>query len=317
MLKKHNLLRYTRQCATFASSFNPSTGITPGNVHSTSSLSLHHDFSLARLLSPNTLPQKKTKLICTIGPASDDVKLLEQMIKKGLNIARINFSHDDHEIQFNKLCRIREAIKNAGAQGRVGIMLDTKGPEIRTGFLEKGKIDIKKDDIIRVTPDYDVKCNSEVIAISYASLLSHISVGQRILIADGNLALEVEHIDFPNNCVVTRSLNSFVLGEKKNVNLPGVQVDLPVITEKDMYDIQDFGVKHGVDYIALSFARGPNCVERCREVLGVEGQEIRVIPKIENEQGLENLVDIVKASDGIMMARGDLGKIWVILCEYL
>lgn len=234
--------------------------------------------------------------------------MLEKMILGGLNVARINFSHDDHQIQFEKLCRIREAIANVGAQGRVGIMLDTKGPEIRTGFLEQGKVDILKGDQILVTPDYDVKCNREVISVSYSSLLAHIDVGKKILIADGNLALQVEEIDFARNCVVTRALNSFRLGEKKNVNLPGVQVDLPVITEKDIYDIQDFGVKHGVDYIALSFARSTGCVERCREVLGTEGEHIRVIPKIENEQGLENLVDIVKASDGIMMARGDLGR---------
>lgn len=230
------------------------------------------------------------------------------MILAGLNVARINFSHDDHEIQFKKLCRIREAISNVGAQGRVGIMLDTKGPEIRTGFLEQGKIDFQKGDRVMVTPDYGVKCNREVLSISYASLLSHIEVGRKILIADGNLALQVEEIDFSNGCVVTRALNSFRLGEKKNVNLPGVQVDLPVITDKDIHDIRDFGVKHGVDYIALSFTRGTSCVERCREVLGPDGADIRVIPKIENEQGLENLVDIVKASDGIMMARGDLGR---------
>ena len=303
MLTSKSLIRITS--SRFASSFNSSSF---GNSSSSSSLSLHHDFSLARLLSPNTLPQKKTKLICTIGPASDNVKMLENMIENGLNIARINFSHDDHEIQYNKLVRIREAISNSKAEGRVGIMLDTKGPEIRTGFLEGGKIEFNKGDLVKVTSDYTVKCNKEIIAVSYQSLLQHISVGQRILIADGSLALLVESIDHENNWVVTSALNNFVLGEKKNVNLPGVQVDLPVITEKDVHDIRDFGVKHGVDYIALSFVRGASCVERCREVLGEEGKHIRIIPKIENEQGLENLVEIVKASDGIMMARGDLGK---------
>lgn len=311
MLKCSKILRTSR--FGFASSFNPSPQAS--TTFSTSSLALQHDFSLARLLSPNSLPQKKTKLICTIGPASDKVELLEQMILKGLNIARINFSHDDHQIQYEKLCRIRQAIKNVNAEGRVGVMLDTKGPEIRTGFLEKGKIPVEKGDVLMVTPDYSVKCNKEVIAISYPSLLKHVSVGKRILIADGNLALQIEQVDFQNNCVVTRALNSFVLGEKKNVNLPGVQVDLPVITEKDQHDIQDFGVRHGVDYIALSFTRSSGCVERCREILGVDGRAIRVIPKIENEQGLENLVEIVKASDGIMMARGDLGTfMFFVLC---
>ena len=274
---------------------------------STTGMTLYHDFSLSRILSHELNPIKKTKLVCTIGPSSDNVSLLEKMIKGGLDVARINFSHDNHEIQYQKLCRIREAIKNTGSQGRVGIMLDTKGPEIRTGFLENGKVQYKQGDIIKVTPDYDVKCNKEVISLSYASLLKSIKVGKQILIADGNLTLEILSINHDGNYLEAKVLNNFLLGEKKNVNLPGVLIDLPVITEKDKYDIQDFGIKHDVDFIALSFTRSANCVNICRETLGEEGKHIKIIPKIENEEGLENLKEIVKSADGIMMARGDLG----------
>ena len=274
---------------------------------STSTMSLSHDFSLSRILSKKTAPLKKTKLICTIGPTSDHVPVLEEMIKSGLNVARINFSHDDHEIQYQKLCRIREAIKNVGAEGQVGIMLDTKGPEIRTGILETKKIQFNKGDKVKVTPDYSVKCNQQTIAVSYPSLLKSVAPGKMILIADGNLALKVLSIDTENNCLETVAMNSFLLGERKNVNLPGVKVDLPVITEKDRHDIVDFGIKHDVDFIALSFTRTASCVQKCREVLGESGKHIHIIPKIENEEGLENLEEILNASDGIMMARGDLG----------
>lgn len=266
-----------------------------------------HDFSLPRVLSNNDSPHKKTKMICTIGPAADKPEILDMMLNTGMNVARINFSHDNHEIQYAKLLRIREAIDRCGLKGKVGIMLDTKGPEIRTGFLEQGKIPLKMGQSLKVTPDYDVLCNSEIISLSYPSLMNTVKEGKMIYIADGNLTLKIEKINREENYLETTVMMDYLLGERKNVNLPGAKIDMPVITEKDRHDIVDFGIKHDVDYIALSFTRSASCVQQCREVLGAKGKHIKIIPKIENEEGLENLQEILGASDGIMMARGDLG----------
>lgn len=274
---------------------------------STSGISLMHDFSLPRVLSKEKMPHKKTKLVCTIGPSADKPAILDMMLKGGMNVARINFSHDNHEIQYEKLLRVREAIERVGMRGKIGIMLDTKGPEIRTGYLQHGKIHLKAGQALRVTPDYDVLCNEEIISLSYPSLMTTIKEGNVIFIADGSLTLRVDQINKEENCLETTVMMDYLLGERKNVNLPGVKIEMPVITEKDRHDIVDFGIKYDVDYIALSFTRSASCVQQCREVLGNKGQHIKIIPKIENEEGLENLQEILNSSDGIMMARGDLG----------
>lgn len=267
-----------------------------------------HDFSLDSILNISKIKPKRTKMICTIGPASNDVETLKNLIKNGMTIARLNFSHGDHESHLKILNNVKEAIRMTGSEGRVGIMLDTKGPEIRTGFLESGgKVDFKKGQTLKITGDYSVKGNSEIIALSYSKVVSVMKPGQNILIADGNLSLQVREVDEENNLLITTVMNNFSLGERKNVNLPGVKVDLPVITEKDHHDIVNFGVKHQVDYVALSFSRSKHCIESCRKVLGTAGKDIQIIPKIENEEGIVNIVEIIEASDGLMMARGDLG----------
>ena len=267
-----------------------------------------HDFSLNSILSVSKINSKRTKMICTIGPASNTVETLQNLIKNGMTIARLNFSHGDHESHLKILNNVKQAIRLTRSEGRVGIMLDTKGPEIRTGYLESGgKVDFIKGQILKITGDYNVKGNSEIIALSYAKVVSVMKPGQKILIADGNLSLEVKEVDQVNNLLITTVLNAFSLGERKNVNLPGVKVDLPVITEKDHHDIVNFGVRHQVDYVALSFSRSKHCIESCRKVLGTAGKDIQIIPKIENEEGIVNIVEIIEASDGLMMARGDLG----------
>lgn len=271
-------------------------------------LRVSHDFSLDQILSMSKVDYKRTKMICTIGPASNSVAMLQKLIERGMTVARLNFSHGNHESHLQILNNVRQAIRNTGSEGRVGIMLDTKGPEIRTGFLEKGgKVDLKKGQALKVTGDYSVKGNAEIIALSFSGVVKAMSAGQKILIADGNLTLRVEKTDEQNNLLYTTVLNNFSLGERKNVNLPGVKVDLPVITDKDFDDIVNFGVKHGVDFVALSFTRSRHCVEQCRKVLGEEGRAIQVIPKIENEEGIVNIGEIIEAADGLMMARGDLG----------
>lgn len=263
--------------------------------------------TLAKVLSKHLSPLKRTKMICTIGPASDNVDILSQHLKNGMNICRINFSHDNHEIHGKKLQRIREAVAKNPLFGDCAVMLDTKGPEIRTGMLETPRVALKAGEEVVVTTDYEFKGNDKKFAISYGGLLNSVNVGSKILIADGNLSLTVTGVDQQKGEVRTRVDNDFLLGEKKNVNLPGAKIDIPTLGEKDADDIINFGVKNDVDMIALSFTRTANCVYQCKDLLGQKGSHIKIIPKIENYEGLENLEEILKASDGVMVARGDLG----------
>lgn len=187
-------------------------------------------------------------------------------------------------------------------------MLDTKGPEIRTGFFANGakKISLTKGESVILTSDYDYLGDSTKFACSYHALATSVTVGQQVLIADGSLVLSVLSIDTANNEVTCRVENSCSIGERKNMNLPGVIVDLPTLTEKDIVDLQEWGVKNQVDFIAASFVRKPTDVHKIREVLGEEGKGIKIICKIENQEGMENYDEILKVTDAIMVARGDV-----------
>lgn len=189
------------------------------------------------------------------------------------------------------------------------VLLDTKGPEIRSGFFANGasKVELKKGETLILTTDYEFKGDSHKLACSYPSLAKSVTVGQQILVADGSLVLTVLSVDIPAGEVSCRIENDASIGERKNMNLPGVIVDLPTLTEKDVSDIKDWGCKHGVDFIAASFVRKASDVTKIREVLGEEHKHIQVICKIENLEGLENYDSILDATDGIMVARGDLG----------
>ena len=222
-----------------------------------------------------------------------------------MNIARLNFSHGDHETHGKCIENLNKALASRPGKN-VAVMLDTKGPEIRTGLLEDGKaIELIKDSIIKVTTDYTFKGNANAISCSYASLTTSVQVGSMMLVADGSLTLEVTEIgaDF----VMARCLNGCKLGEKKNMNLPGVNVDLPTLTPKDEEDLVKFGLKHKVDFIAASFVRKASDIDYIRKVLGPEGDRIMIISKIENQEGLHNYDAILEKTDGIMVARGDLG----------
>jgi len=227
------------------------------------------------------------------------------MIDLGMNIARLNFSHGDHESHKDTVKNLRAAFRKR-KQKPVAILLDTKGPEIRSGFFAEGKtIDLKQGQDLELTQDYEFKGDNTKIACSYPSLSTSVTVGQTILVADGSLVLEVKEL--LENGVMTIVQNDAVIGERKNMNLPGCEVKLPTITEKDEHDIVDFGLKNGVDMIALSFARTAKDIEDCRDLLGPKGSNIKIIAKIENQEGLNNYDEIVAAVDGIMVARGDLG----------
>jgi len=249
---------------------------------------------------------RKCKIICTMGPSCGDVETLSKMVDAGMNIARLNFSHGDHETHGAMVKKIREASKNSGKP--VAILLDTKGPEIRTGFFREdvGKtIELKAGNDLKLVTDYSFKGDSTCIALTYDKLPTSVRPGNTILMADGSLSLRVKECGA--DWVMTEVMNDCKLGERKNCNLPGVKVDLPVLQEKDINDLLQFGIPQCVDFVAASFVQSGDDVELIRKTLGVRGRSIKIISKIENEEGLRNFDAIAEKSDGIMVARGDLG----------
>ncbi len=247
---------------------------------------------------------KKTKIVCTIGPASESVDMLVNLINAGMNVCRLNFSHGDYEEHGARIKNIREAVKITGK--RVAILLDTKGPEIRTNDMENGAITMKIGDSVRISMT-EVLGTNEKFSITYPELINDVNVGSHILLDDGLIDLEVTDIDRDTNEIVTVVKNEGVLKNKKGVNVPGVSVNLPGITEKDANDIR-FGIGQGIDFIAASFVRRASDVLEITKILEEENAtHIQIIPKIENQEGIDNIDEILKVSDGLMVARGDMG----------
>jgi len=248
---------------------------------------------------------RRTKIICTMGPSCWSVSKLLEMIDAGMNVARLNFSHGDHEGHARTVANINEALK-ARPDKKIGLMLDTKGPEIRTGFLDGGNpVRLKSGQDLRIITDYSFKGNSSCIACSYDKLPSTVKPGLNILLADGSIVCEVKECF--EDSVVVKVLNDAVLGEKKNMNLPNVKVQLPCIQDKDRNDILNFSIPQGCNFIAASFVQHADDVREIRNLLGPRGRHIKIISKIENVEGLLNFDEILAESDGIMVARGDLG----------
>jgi len=251
--------------------------------------------------------RRKCKIICTMGPSCWDVDTLVKLIDCGMNICRLNFSHGDHEVHGGTVQKIREAAKQRPDKP-VGILLDTKGPEIRTGFFKPevgDKIDLVQGNKLKLVIDYSYKGDSTCIAVSYDKLCTSVKAGNTILCADGSLSLKV--LSVGTDHVMTEIMNSVKLGERKNCNLPGVKVDLPVLQQKDIDDLVKFGIPQAVDFVAASFVQSADDVKLIRSTLGPRGRNIKIISKIENEEGLKNIDAIIDASDAIMVARGDLG----------
>ena len=247
---------------------------------------------------------RKTKIVCTIGPASESVEKLVELIEAGMNVTRLNFSHGDHEEHAARIVNIRKAAEKTGKQ--VAILLDTKGPEIRTHQMENGTMELVAGDDIIISMT-EVLGTKEKFSVSYEGLVDDVEVGSKILLDDGLIGLEVTKIDRDNRELHTRILNTGVLKNKKGVNVPGVSVKLPGITEKDQNDII-FGIGQGIDFIAASFVRRASDVLEIRELLANhDASHIHIIPKIENEEGVERIDEILEVSDGLMVARGDLG----------
>lgn len=247
---------------------------------------------------------RKTKIVCTIGPASEAVETLEKLIEAGMNVARLNFSHGDFEEHGARIQNIRKASEKTGKT--VAILLDTKGPEIRTGTFKDGQADLIQGNTVYISMK-EVEGTSERFSITYPGLIEDVHVGSRILLDDGLIELEVVDIDKANQELKTVALNSGLIKNKKGVNVPNVSVNLPGITEKDAKDIQ-FGIEQGIDFIAASFVRRPSDILEIRELLEKHNAtHIQIIPKIENQEGVDNIDSILEISDGLMVARGDLG----------
>merc|ERR1712168_1629668 len=253
-------------------------------------------------------------VVCTIGPVSRDPQVLLQLIENGMNVARMNFSHGTHEYHAQTMenCRIAARMykDKYGVDPSLAIALDTKGPEIRTGLLEgddgRKEIQLKAGNSIKITTDeaFKEKCTSEVLWLDYKNITKVVEPGKRLFIDDGLISVKCTEIGDDHFIGVVE--NDGNLGSKRGCNLPGTDTDLPAVSEKDKSDLL-LGVEQGVDMIFASFIRNADGVKQIRDVLGEKGKNIWIIPKIENQQGIKNIREIVASCEGLMVARGDMG----------
>ncbi len=244
---------------------------------------------------------RRTKIICTIGPATASYDMLEQMQRAGMNVVRLNMSHADHASAAKIVGWIRTL--NRKVQYPVAILLDTQGPEIRTGVVAQPML-LNAGDVVSLTVRGEVDVEHRSIQVNYEDLITSVKVGDRVTIDNGLINFEVLEKDGPY--LTCRVLDGGTLGSKRHVNLPGVRVNLPSITDKDVADIQ-WGMANEVDFIALSFVRSADDIARLRQLLGAKAYGIKIIAKIEDREGVSNMDEIARAADGIMVARGDLG----------
>lgn len=245
---------------------------------------------------------RKTKIVCTLGPATNDVEIMKQLIHNGMDAARINFSHGTYETHAETIAKLKQAREELNAP--IPLILDTKGPEIRVKTFKEDKVRLEENATFTLTTR-EVEGDVNIVSVTYADLPKDVHRGSRILIDDGLIELKVE--DITETDVVCKVVNGGVVKSRKGVNLPGVEVNLPSLMEKDIEDLK-FGVENGFDIVAASFIRSAEDVLKIRRVLEENGGgQMHIISKIENQQGVENIDKILEASDGIMVARGDLG----------
>ena len=246
----------------------------------------------------------RTKIICTVGPSTQSIATLRKLHKEGMNVVRINMSHATHKSALstiNKVNKINSSLKDGATP--IAVLLDTQGPEIRTGDTTM-PLDLVTGDEVKLTVRDQVDVETSSIQINYKDLISSVTSGSKITVDNGLINFEVLSKD--EDTLLCKVLDGGKLGSKRHVNLPGVRVNLPSITAKDLKDI-DFGIKNKADFIALSFVRDPEDLENLRSILKKNSSSAKIIAKIENQEGLDNIHEICQASDGVMVARGDLG----------
>ena len=245
---------------------------------------------------------RKTTIVCTLGPSTDDENVLRQLMLEGMSVARMNFSHGSHEEQKKRLDMVKKLRKELGLP--VAALLDTKGPEIRIGDIEGGKVELKKGQTFVLTTE-DIVGNAEIVSITYKQLYKDVKPGDSILIDDGLIGMEVQKIDGEE--IVCQVKNGGFISNHKGVNVPGVELKMPFVSQKDYEDIV-FAAEQDYDFIAASFTRTADDILEIRKILEEKGgQYIHIIAKIENMQGVENCEEILRVADGIMIARGDMG----------
>ena len=246
---------------------------------------------------------RRTKIICTLGPACDDYEVLKKLALAGMNVCRLNFSHGTHEEQLVRMNRVRKLREELNLP--LPILLDTKGPEIRFKDFENGGVDLVEGELFTISPDTSILGTKDIAAITLPNLAENVSEGIKILVDDGKIGLEVVNIDGKN--VVCRVLNSGRISNHKSMNIPNVEIDMPYLSPADISDIE-FGIKEDVDFIAASFVRSKQDILDIRNLLKKHNKtDIMIIAKIENMQGINNLDEILEVADGLMVARGDMG----------
>lgn len=245
---------------------------------------------------------KKTKIVCSIGPASNEPDVMEQMVLAGMNVARINFTHATIEEREKAAASVREVRKRTGKS--VAILWDTKGPEFRSGFMENDAIELIEGKTIRIVKE-DVKGTSERFSVNYPTAIDSLEVGSNVLLENAKMKLEV--ISKEEDGVTCKIINGGTLGNRKSMSVPGVQLDIPYVSDLDREDIK-YACEHGGEFLAISFVSSKEDVLEIKEIIKEHGREdLQIICKIESQLGIDNLVEILEVSDGIMVARGDLG----------
>lgn len=245
---------------------------------------------------------RKTKIVCTLGPSTDNEDILRQLMLEGMNVARCNFSHgvyEEHKKRMDMVKKVRKEVKKP-----VAILLDTKGPEVRVKQFKDGKVTLKEGQLFTLTSE-EVEGTEEKVSVTYNRLYEDLEVGMKVLIDDGLIEMRVEKVEQTN--IVCRVLNGGAVSNNKGINVPDVNLSMPYLSEKDREDIL-FGISQDVDFIAASFVQNKEDILQLRRLLDKNGGEnIKIIAKIENAQGVENIDEIIEVSDGIMIARGDMG----------
>ena len=244
----------------------------------------------------------KTKIVCTLGPSTDNEDVLRQMMLAGMNVARCNFSHGTYEDHGRRMDMVKKLRKETGKP--IAILLDTKGPEVRVKDFREGSVTLEEGQLFTLTAD-EVEGTKDIVSVTYNRLYEDLETGMRVLIDDGLIEMKVEQVDRQN--IVCRVINGGTVSNHKGVNVPDVDLSMPYISEKDREDIL-FGISQDVDFIAASFVQKKEDIIQLRKLLEKNGgSDIKIISKIENKQGVTNIDDIISVSDGIMIARGDMG----------